>query len=86
MPDVAEFPDGGRATLVRRHEPRLTSRELSILRHCPYDIPGTWKHPPRLAHELVKAGLLERHPDQPTVFRVTEAGAQVVQLWDAAGF
>lgn len=85
-----EFPDGGRATLVRRYSPVLTKRELGILRACPYESPGHVagkdKTTLRLARVLKRAGLLEEDPQTPYHFRVTDAGAQVVHLWKSAGW
>jgi hypothetical protein len=90
--DLAEFPDGGRATLVRRYSPTLTRRELAILIACPYEAPGLLQRPDgeyRTGCVLVRRGLLERDPSSASanggVFRVTEAGAEVVARWKSAG-
>lgn len=85
-PKPEEFPDGGRATLVRRFTPPLTSRHLSVLRHCAYEKPGYWENPPQAAKTLKSIGLLEEDPGGPGWFRVTRAGSAVVHLWDFAGF
>lgn len=86
MPDVEEFPDGGRATLVRRYSPPLTDNQLHILAVCPYDAPVSLDaRMKRTALPLVAAGLLERHPESKNLFRCTEAGTQVVARWRAAG-
>ena len=85
--DLDEFPDGGRATLVRRYSPALTKRELSILASCPYETGRSLTGAPyRTARILRCAGLLEQSPEVLTVFRVTEAGEQVVYLWKSAGW
>lgn len=87
--DLAEFPDGGRATLVRRYSPALTQRQMKILRACPYENPGfipvanPWR---RVAMVLVRARLLELNPENPTLFRVTDAGREVVERWANAGW
>jgi hypothetical protein len=85
--DLAEFPDGGRATLVRRYSPALTAQQFLILTACPYECPGHFDGPEyRIARQLVRWNLLESDPSSPHVFRVTEAGADVVRLWRNAGW
>lgn len=83
--ELHEFPDGGRATLVRRYSPPLTQRQLHILLSCPYETPAKYtarRHPLK----LVSAGLLEEDPSARGWFRVTQAGADVVRIWGAAGW
>jgi hypothetical protein len=86
--DVSEFPDGGRATLVRRYSPTLTRRQLDILRFCKYDdsprVLATNEY--RQARELVRRGLLEQDPTSIAVFRTTAAGQTVVNHWESAGW
>lgn len=85
--DLLQFPDGGRATLVRRHSPTLTKRQFYILSSCPYDAPRWLRDGEyRTARELTRLELMERDPTSVSVFRVTEAGAEVVHRWKAAGF
>lgn len=86
--DVSEFPDGGRATLVRRYSPTLTRRQLAILISCPYDRPAcipVTATTRGAALVLVRLGLLERNPTSRDVFRVTQAGIEVVERWKNAG-
>lgn len=86
--DLEEFPDGGRATLVRRYSPALTKQQLGLLVFCPYDAPGHFEDEGQLrqARVLKRAGLLEEDPQTLRRFRVTEAGAQVAHLWKSAGW
>lgn len=85
MPKVEEFPDGGRATLVRRYSPPLTRAQLEVLAACPYDAPARLPRRKYVTLALVAAGLLERNPDSKDVYRCTEAGTEVVARWRAAG-
>jgi hypothetical protein len=87
--DLEEFPDGGRATLVRRYSPALTQRQLGILLSCPHDRPAyitPESKARRHALTLVRYHLLERDPASPNFFRVTSAGQDVAQRWTWAGF
>jgi hypothetical protein len=85
MSHLEEFPDGGRATLVRRYSPPLRRRQLDILRTCRYETPRSLTGSEyRTGRELTRLGLLEREPGT-AVFRCTEAGTEVVQHWIAAG-
>lgn len=85
MPKVEEFPDGGRATLVRRYSPPMTRIQLDTLAACPYDAPAALPRRKYVTLALVAAGLLESHPENKNLFRCTEAGTQVVARWRAAG-
>lgn len=86
--DLASFPDGGRATRVRRYIPTLTRREFDLLSSCPYEDPGRLMEAGTRRDALVmaKAGLLEEDPTNRGWFRVTTEGAQVVERWRAAGW
>jgi hypothetical protein len=86
--DLLDFPDGGRATLVRRYSPALTKPQLTLLHFCPYEnTPVQFKGDTlRQARGLVRLGLLEEDPTSKGNFRVTPAGAEVVHRWESAGW
>jgi hypothetical protein len=81
--DVKEFPDGGRATLVRRYSPALTNRQLAMLQRLrsPGHFPGQLG---RLPRQLARLHLLEEI--EPGTFRRTDAGTDVVHRWHSAGW
>lgn len=85
--DLAEFPNGGHATKVRRYTPPLTRRQFFILAASRYETPMSWHDAYRAAaRALVRLGLLEEDPQTRHLFRVTRAGADVVEMWRNAGW
>jgi hypothetical protein len=59
---------------------QLSPRAIEVLEESPYDAIGTYWGRSPLAPKLARLGLLERHPQAPTHYRISADGEAVLRF------